>query len=70
MSVALIDRMRRSRPGLHDMLRVAEVDDQIRQAATTIYHALMDAELTGVIGAAPTNAPTAGWHSATAHDRR
>ena len=36
-----------------DALRVAEVDDRIRQAATTIYQALIEAELTAVIGAAP-----------------
>ena len=36
-----------------DALRVAEVDDRIRQAAQTIYQALIEAELTAVIGAAP-----------------
>ena len=34
-------------------LRVAEVDDRVRQAAQTIYQALIEAELTAVIGAAP-----------------
>jgi transposase-like protein len=34
-------------------LKVAEVDDRIRQAAQTIYQALIEAELTSVIGAAP-----------------
>src|SRR3954471_15788743 len=36
-----------------DALRAAEVDDRIRQAAQTIYQALIEAELTAVIGAAP-----------------
>jgi putative transposase len=36
-----------------DTLKVAEVDDRIRQAAQTIYQALIEAELTAVIGAAP-----------------
>jgi putative transposase len=36
-----------------DALTVAEVDDRIRQAAQTIYQALIEAELTNVIGAAP-----------------
>jgi putative transposase len=34
-------------------LKAAEVDDRIRQAAQTIYQALIEAELTAVIGAAP-----------------
>jgi transposase-like protein len=34
-------------------LKAAEVDDRIRAAATTIYQALIDAELTSVIGAGP-----------------
>jgi putative transposase len=36
-----------------DALKAAEVDDRIRQAAQTIYQALIEAELTAVIGAAP-----------------
>src|ERR671932_1698712 len=36
-----------------DALKAAEVDDRIRTAATTIYQALIEAELTAVIGAAP-----------------
>ena len=36
-----------------DALTAAEVDDRIRQAAQTIYQALIEAELTQVIGAAP-----------------
>jgi putative transposase len=47
-----------------DALTAAEVDDRIRQAAQTIYQALIEAELTAVIGAAPTSAPTPGSPSA------
>jgi putative transposase len=36
-----------------DALKTAEVDDRVRQAAQTIYQALIEAELTSVIGAAP-----------------
>jgi putative transposase len=36
-----------------EALKAAEVDDRIRQAAQTIYQALIEAELTSVIGAAP-----------------
>jgi putative transposase len=36
-----------------EALRAAEVDDRIRQAAQTIYQALIEAELTAVIGAGP-----------------
>jgi hypothetical protein len=35
-----------------DALQAAEVDDRIRQAAQTIHQALIEAELTAVIGAA------------------
>jgi putative transposase len=38
---------------LLDALKVADVDDRIRQAASTIYQALIEAELTAVIGAGP-----------------
>ena len=38
---------------LLDALRGADVEDRIRQAATTIYQALIEAELTAVIGAGP-----------------
>jgi transposase-like protein len=34
-------------------LKAAEVDDRIRQAAETIYQALIEAELASVIGALP-----------------
>jgi putative transposase len=34
-------------------LKAADVDDRIRSAATTIYQALIEAELTAVIGASP-----------------
>ena len=36
-----------------DALKAAEVDDRIRQAAETIYQALIEAELASVIGAFP-----------------
>jgi putative transposase len=36
-----------------DTLKAAEVDDRIRTAAQTIYQAVIEAELTAVIGAAP-----------------
>jgi putative transposase len=36
-----------------DALKGADVEERIRQAATTIYQALIEAELTSVIGAAP-----------------
>src|SRR5690349_12974726 len=36
-----------------EALTVAEVGDRVRQAAETIYQALIEAELTAVIGAAP-----------------
>jgi putative transposase len=36
-----------------EVLKAAEVDDRIRQAAETIYQALIEAELTAVIGAHP-----------------
>jgi putative transposase len=34
-------------------LKAADVDDRIRQAAQTIYRALIEVELTAMIGAAP-----------------
>src|SRR4051794_4610631 len=36
-----------------EVLKAADVDDRIRSAATTIYQALIEAELTAVIGAGP-----------------
>ena len=36
-----------------DALRKSDAADRIKQAAETIYQALIDAELTAVIGAAP-----------------
>ncbi len=36
-----------------DALKVADVGDRVRQAAETIYQALIEAEVTAVIGAAP-----------------
>jgi putative transposase len=48
-----------------DALKVADVDDRIRRAAQTIYQALIEAELTAVIGAAHTNGHLPVRHSAT-----
>ena len=36
-----------------EALKAADVDDKIRHAAETIYQALIEAELSSVIGAAP-----------------
>ena len=36
-----------------EAMKAADVDDRIKLAAQTIYQALIDAELTGVIGAGP-----------------
>jgi putative transposase len=36
-----------------EALKTADVDDRVRSAATTIYQALIEAELTAVIGAVP-----------------
>ena len=38
---------------LLEALQAADVEDRVRQAATTIYQALIEAELTAVIGAGP-----------------
>src|SRR6266702_7250647 len=46
-----------------EALKAAEVDDRIRQAAETIYQALIEAELSAVIGAVP-HERTSAW---TAH---
>jgi len=52
-----------------EALRAAEVGDRVRQAAETIHQALIEAELTAVIGAAPTSGPMPGWRSATGTGR-
>ena len=36
-----------------EALKAADVEDRVRQAASTIYQALIEAELTAVIGAGP-----------------
>jgi hypothetical protein len=51
---------------LLEALKAAEVDDRIRSATETLYQALIEAELTAVIGAAPTSAPRPAPPSATA----
>jgi putative transposase len=38
---------------LLDALKAADVGDRVRQAAETIYQALIEAELSAVVGAAP-----------------
>ena len=38
---------------LLESLKLAEVGDRVRQATEALYQALIDAELTAVIGAAP-----------------
>ena len=48
-----------------EALEAADVDDRIRSATETRYQALIEAELTAVIGAR-TSAPTAALPSATA----
>ena len=52
-----------------DTLKAADVGDRIRVAAETIYQALIEAELTAVIGAGPGSAPRRGPRSATAPGR-
>ena len=49
-----------------DALKVADVGDRVRTAAETIYQALIEAELTAVIGAARMSAPTRAPTRATA----
>jgi Transposase, Mutator family len=52
-----------------EVLKAADVDDRIRQAAQTIYQALIEAELTSVIGAAPHQRTQTGRGSATGTGR-
>ena len=53
-----------------EALKAADVEDRIRQAAGTIYQALIDAELTAVIGAGPhERTPRRGSRSATGTGR-
>jgi putative transposase len=51
---------------LLEALKAAEVDDRLRAATETLYQALIEAERTAVIGAAPMSAPRAAPRSATA----
>jgi putative transposase len=48
-----------------DALKATEVDDRVRQAAETIYQALIEAELTAVWAPRRSSAPSSGWRSAT-----
>jgi hypothetical protein len=45
-------------------LKVADVGDRVRQAEGTVHQALIEAELTAVIGTARTSAPTPPHHPA------
>ena len=51
-----------------DALRNADAADRIKQAAETIYQALIDAELSAVIGLARTSGPRHGRTSAMVLD--
>jgi putative transposase len=50
-------------PVVLDALKATEVDDRFRQAAETIYQALIEAELRSVIGALPRRGYLAPPHS-------
>jgi putative transposase len=52
-----------------EAMKAAEVDDRIRLAAQTIYQALIDAELTHVIGAGPWEVISDARRSQTSHPR-
>jgi transposase-like protein len=53
-----------------EVLKSADVDDRIRSAAATIYQAVIEAELTALVGAGPHERTDAGPPSAPAPDRR
>jgi putative transposase len=53
---------------LLDALKATDVDEQIRQAAMTIYQALIEAELSSVIGALPHRHPAGAAQRAPAQD--
>ena len=48
-----------------EVLKVADVGDRVRQAAETIYQALIEAELSEAIGAARTSAASSAPRSET-----
>lgn len=50
-----------------EALKNADVSDRIRTASQTIYQALIDAELTAVIGPHPSSGPKRAWPIATAN---
>src|SRR3954464_9383891 len=52
-----------------EAMQAAGVEDRVRTAAQTIYQALIDAELTSVIGAGPGNAVRSAPRSATGAGR-
>ena len=49
---------------LLESLKLAEVGDRVRQATETLYQALIDAELTAVIGAGPLPSDARPWDHA------
>lgn len=51
---------------LLETLQAADIGDRVRHAARTIYQAIIDAELTAVIGAGPHERPPNGPPCATA----
>ncbi len=48
-----------------EALKTADVDDRIRTATETLYQALIEAELTAVLGLRPASAPTRAPATAT-----
>ena len=48
-----------------EALQVTEVGDRLRQATETQYQALIEAEVTGVLGAGPHERPSSALGSAT-----
>ena len=52
-----------------EAMQAAGVEDRVRTAAQTIYQALIDAELTSVVGAGPWERSPSGRRSATARVR-
>ena len=52
-----------------EAMQAAGVEDRVRTAAQTIYQALIDAELTSVIGAGPWDVPRTARPSGTGRGR-
>ena len=51
-----------------EAMQAGGVEDRVRTAAQTIYQALIDAELTAVVGAGPWERAQSARPNATAHD--